>query len=294
MSSRILGFLVVVAAVLVLISTSAFVVREQELALRVQIQSIIGKDYKAGLHFKLPFVDDVVKFDRRVLTRKFDGEQFLTSESQGLTVDYYIKWRISDAEQFFQSTSGGDEGRAESIVGQKIQDGLKNAVAGRTLKEIVISDRQQITGEFFPRSREELRKFGIELIDVRIQRIDLQEDVAARVYESMKQSFEGIARTQRGEGDRESQIIRADAERKKVEILAKASADSQQIRGEGESSASIIYAAAYSRNPEFYSFYRSLQAYRNSLGREGDVLVISPDSEFFRYLKSPAASPLRR
>jgi membrane protease subunit HflC len=294
MGSRLVGILVLLVAVVVLVTASAFVVREQELALRVQIQSIIGKDYKPGLHFKLPFVDDVVKFDRRVLTRKFDGEQFLTSESQGLTVDYYIKWRISDAEQFFQSTSGGDEGRAESLVGQKIQDGLKNAVAGRTLKEIVISDRQEITGEFLARSSEELKKLGIQLIDVRIQRIDLQEDVAARVYESMKQSFEGIARTQRGEGDRQSQIIRANAERQRTEIIAKANADAQQIRGEGESSAATIYAAAYNKNPEFYSFYRSLQAYRNSLGRDGDVLVISPDSDFFRYFKSPAATPLRR
>jgi len=233
-----------------------------------------------------------VKFDKRVLTRKFDGEQFLTSESQGLTVDYYIKWRIADAEQFYKSTSGGDEGRAESLVGQNIQDGIKNAVAGRTLKEIVISDRNQITGEFMARSSEALRNFGIQLIDVRIQRIDLQEDVAARVYESMKQRFEGIARTQRGEGDRESQKIKAGAERTRTEIVAKANADAQQIRGEGEATAAAIYAAAYNRNAEFYSFYRSLQAYRTALGREGDVMVIAPDSEFFRYLKTP--TPPRR
>jgi modulator of FtsH protease HflC len=292
MSSRVLGILVLVLAVIILIATSAFIVKEQELALRVQIQTIIGKDFKPGLHFKVPFIDDVVKFDRRVLTRRFDGEQFLTSESQGLTVDYYIKWRISDAEQFYQSTSGGDEGRAESLVGQNIQDGIKNAVAGRTLREIVISDRNQITGEFMARSAEALGKFGIQLIDVRIQRIDLQEDVAARVYESMKQGFEGIARTRRGEGDRESQTIRATAERKRTEIVATANANAQRIRGEGESTAAGLYAAAYNRNPEFYSFYRSLQAYRNSLGREGDVLVVSPDSEFFRYLKSP--TPARR
>ena len=290
--SRILGFLVLLLAVIILLTTSAFMVREQELALRVQISTIIGKDYKPGLHFKLPFIDDVVKFDKRVLTRKFDGEQFLTSESQGLTVDYYIKWRINDAEQFYQSTSGGDEGRAESLVGQNIQDGIKNAVAGRTLKEIVISDRNQITGEFMARSSEALRNFGIQLIDVRIQRIDLQEDVAARVYESMKQRFEGIARTQRGEGDRESQKIKAGAERTRTEIVAKANADAQQIRGEGEATAAAIYAAAYNRNAEFYSFYRSLQAYRTALGREGDVMVISPDSEFFRYLKTP--TPPRR
>jgi membrane protease subunit HflC len=288
MGARALGILVVILAVILLVTASTFVVKEQELALRVQIQEIIGKDYKPGLHFKVPFIDDVVKFDRRVLTRKFDGEQFLTSESQGLTVDYYIKWRISDAEQFYQSTSGGDEGRAEGLVGQTIQDGIKNAIAGRTLKEIVISDRQQVTGEFMPRASKSLQQLGIQLIDVRIQRIDLQDDVAARVYESMKQSFEGIARTQRGEGDRESQIIRSEAERRRTEIIAKANADAQRIRGEGESTASAIYATAYNRNAEFYSFYRSLQAYRNSLGQDRDLIVISPDSEFFKYLKSPS------
>jgi modulator of FtsH protease HflC len=292
MGSRALGTLVVLLAVILLITMSTFVVKEQELALRVQIQEIKGKDFKPGLHFKFPIIDSVVKFDRRILTRKFNHEQFLTSESQGLTIDYYIKWRIRDAEQFFQATSGGDEGRAEALVGQKIQDGIKNEVAGRTLKEIVTSDRQQITGEFMVSSGEELQKLGIQLIDVRIQSIDLQEDVAARVYESMKQSFEGIAQTQRGEGNRESQIIRSTAERKRTELIAKANADAQRIRGEGEASAAALYAAAYNRNPEFYSFWRSLQAYRNSLGQDRDLIVISPDSEFFKYLKSP--TPQRR
>ena len=292
MGSRTLGILVLIFAVILLITTSTFIVKEQELALRVQIQEIVGKDYKPGLHFKYPFIDNVVKFDRRVLTLRFDGEQFLTKESQGLTIGYYIKWRIADPEQFYQATSGGDEGRAEGLVGQTIQDGIKNAIAGRTLKEIVISDRQQVTGEYMPRAAETLNRLGIQLIDVRVQRIDLQEDVAARVYESMKQSFEGIARTQRGEGDRESQIIRSEAERKKVEIISKANADAQRIRGEGESAAAGLYAAAYNRNPEFYSFWRSLQAYRNSLGQDRDLIVISPDGEFFKYLKSP--TPQRR
>ena len=177
-------------------------------------------------------------------------------------------------------------------MGQRIQDGIKNAVARRTLKDIVISDRQQVTGEFIVRASEGLLNLGVQLIDVRVQRIDLQEDVAARVYESMKQTFEGIARTQRGEGDRESQIIRSEAERKRTEIIATANANAQKIRGEGDATAAALYAAAYNRNAEFYAFYRSLQAYRTSLGKEGDVLVVSPDSEFFRYLKSP--SPQRR
>ena len=292
MGSRILPILILLVGGLLLLSASTFVVREQDMALRVQFKSVIGKDYKPGLHFKVPFIDDVFKFDRRVLTKKFDGEQFLTSESQVLSVDYYIKWRILDVQQFYQATGGGDEIGAGSLVGQRIQDGIKNAVARRTLKDIVISDRQQVTGEFIVRASESLRNLGVELIDVRVQRIDLQEDVAARVYESMKQTFEGIARTQRGEGDRESQIIRSEAERKRTEIIAEANANAQRIRGEGDATAAALYAAAYNRNPEFYSFYRSLQAYRSSLGTQGDVLVISPDSDFFRYLKDP--SPQRR
>jgi membrane protease subunit HflC len=291
MGARILPIVVMVLAALLLVSTSCFVVRESELALRVQLSKIVGTDYGPGLHFKIPFVDDVVKFDRRVLTRKFDGEQFLTSESQGLTIDYYIKWRILNAAQYYQAT-GGDEARAADLVGDKIQDGIKAEVAGRTLKEIVISDRQEITGGFMDEVADSMKGLGIEIVDVRLQRIDLQEEVASSVYESMKRTFEGIARKQRGEGDKLAQIVRAEAERKRTELIAKSLADAQRIRGEGESAAAAIYAAAYNRNAEFYSFYRSLQAYRNSLGREGDVLVVAPDSEFFQYFQNPA--PQRR
>jgi membrane protease subunit HflC len=287
MASRILPALILILAVILAVATSCFVVREQELALRVQLSKIVSSDYKPGLHFKIPFVEDVVKFDKRVLTRKFDGEQFLTRESQGLTIDYYIKWKIRDASQYYQST-GGDEARAASLVGDKIQDGIKNAVARRTLKEIVTSDRQEVTGEFMSAAGKALQGFGIDLVDVRMQRIDLQEEVATSVYESMKRTFEGIASMQRGEGNKEAQIVKAEADRKRTELVAKSLADAQRIRGEGEAAAAAIYAQAYNRNPEFYSFYRSLQAYRTSLGREGDVMVISPDSDFFRYFKSPA------
>jgi modulator of FtsH protease HflC len=292
MGSRVLGILVVVLALILLITSSTFVVGEQELAVRVRLSQIKGAEFKPGLQWKIPFMDRVVKFDRRVLTRKFDGEQFLTSESQGLTIDYYIKWRIIDAETFYQATSGGDEGRAESLVGDTIQDGIKNAVAGRTLRDIVISDRQQVTGEFMKDASTKLLKLGIELVDVRVQRIDLQEEVASSVYDSMKRTFEGIAQTQRGEGSREAQIVKSEAERRRTELIAKSLADAQRIRGEGDAIAAATYATAYNRNPEFYSFYRSLQAYRSALGRDGDVMVISPDSEFFRYFKSPA--PTRR
>jgi membrane protease subunit HflC len=291
MGSRVISIVILAFAALILISTATFVVREQELALRVRLSAIVDSDYKPGLHFKLPFVENVVKFDNRVLTRKYNGEEFLTKESQILTVDYYIKWRIRDANTFFQATAG-DESRAESLVGENIQDGIKNAIARRTLKDIVIADRQAVTGEFMAASSASAEKLGIQLIDVRVQRIDLQEDVAASVYDSMKRGFEGIARAERGEGDREAQGVRAAAERERTELVARAQADAQRIRGEGESAAAAIYAAAYNRNPEFYSFYRSLQAYRTALGNERDVLVVTPDSEFYRYLKSPA-SPRR-
>ena len=291
MAARILPLLILVLATILVIATSTFMVKEQELALRVRLSAIVESDYRPGLHFKIPFMEDVVKFDRRVLTRKFDGEQFLTSESQGLTVDYYIKWQIFDPSLFYQATAG-DENQAGNLVGENIQDGIKNAVAGRTLKEIVTSDRQKITGDFQEVSRTALQKLGIQLIDVRVQRIDLQEDVASRVYESMKQGFEGIANTQRGEGERDAQIIKSEAERRSIEITAKAQSDAQGIRGEGDSIAAAIYANAFNRNPEFYSFYRSLQAYRTSFGKDRDVLVVSPDSEFFRYMKS--STPPRR
>lgn len=288
MGSRVLLILFVIIGGLVLLASSTFMVEEQEQALRVQFKSIIGKNYEPGLHFKYPFIDSVFKFDRRVLTRKYDGEPFLTSDSQGLSIDYYIKWKIVNPERFYQATSGGDEGRAEALIGPRIQEGIKNAVARRTLGQIVTSDRQQVTGEFMALAGESMVTMGVELIDVRMQRIDLKEDVAARVYERMKQYFEGISRTLRGEGDRGAQIIRSEAERKRTETIATAEAEAQRIRGEGDATASALYAAAYSKNPEFYAFYRSLQAYTKSLGTQGDVIVISPDSEFFRYLKNPA------
>jgi membrane protease subunit HflC len=177
-------------------------------------------------------------------------------------------------------------------VGDRIQDGVKNAIASRTLKEIVTSDRQAVTGEFIVDAGKSINGIGIELIDVRLQRIDLKEEVAVSVYENMKRGFEAIARSERGEGEKEKNIVMAEADRKRTELIAKSLADAQRIRGEGEATAAAIYAQAYNRNTEFYGFYRSLQAYRNSLGRDGDVLVVSPDSEFFRYLQSPA--PQRR
>lgn len=287
MPSRAAPFAFAIVALLLVLSSAAFTVAQTQLAIRSQFGEIQGVDYGPGLHFKWPFVDKVVKFERRIVTQSYPGETFLTNENRGLIVDFYVKWRVSDAAGYYRAT-GGDETVAGQRLADIVKDGIKNAVAQRSLQEIVTSERSAVTGQMFERASKVVNEFGIELIDVRVQRIDLPDDVAARVYDSMKQSFEKLARQLRGEGEKESQRIRAEAERRRTEILSAAASDALRVRGDGDARAAATYSAAYSKNPEFYSFYRSLQAYRNSIGREGDVLVVTPDGEFFKYLKDPS------
>jgi modulator of FtsH protease HflC len=281
------GIPIVVPLVLLLIlaSTCVFTVSENELAIRTQFKEIISSQYEPGLHFKTP-IDTVLKFERRIVSQSFQGETFLTSENRSVIVDFYIKWRIRDPGRYFQSFSG-NEGAASQRLSDIVKDGIKNAVAQRTLQQIVAAERAAFTGQMFGRASKTVQDLGLELIDVRVQRIDLPEEVATRVYASMQQSFERLARQLRGEGEKDALRIRAEADRKRTEILSIAARDALKIRGEADSKAAAVYAQAYNKNPEFYSFYRSLQAYRNSLGRDGDVMVVSPDSEFFRYLRAP-------
>jgi len=286
MPSRLFPFVIGLGAILFVLVNSTFTVPETQLAIRTRFGEILGADYGPGLHFKMPFVDSVTKFERRIVTQNYPGETFLTNENRGLVVDFYVKWRVKSAAAYFRATRG-DEAEAGRRLADIVKDGIKNAVAQRTLAEIVTSERAAVTGQMFERASKSVEELGIELIDVRVQRIDLPEDVASRVYDSMKQNFEKLARQLRGEGERQSQTIRAEADRKRTEILSAAARDALKIRGEADSAAAGIYAKAYSVNPEFYSFYRSLQAYRTSLGRDGVVVVVSPDGEFFRYLRSP-------
>ncbi len=286
MSSRLMPIVIALGALVLLASSAFFTVPESQLAIRTRFGEIRGADYGPGLHFKLPFIDEITKFERRIVTQNYPGETFLTNENRGLIVDFYVKWRVKDAASYFRATRG-NEAEAGQRLADIVKDGIKNAVAQRTLAEIVSAERAAVTGQMFQRASTSVDEFGIELIDVRVQRIDLPEDVAARVYDSMKQNFEKLARQLRGEGEKASQRIRAEADRRRTEILSIAARDALKIRGEADAVASTTYARAYSKNPEFYSFYRSLQAYRNSLGRDGDVLVVSPDGEFFKYLKSP-------
>ena len=276
-----------VIAIGVALSFCVFTVSENEVAIRTQFREIVATGYGPGLHFKWP-IDTVRKFEKRIVSRSFEGETFLTSENRGLIVDYYVKWRIKDAGRYAQSF-GVDTEAAGQRLADIVKDGIKNAVAQRTLQQIVSAERTAFTGDMFDRASKSAESLGLELVDARVQKIGLPPDVESRVYASMQQSFGRLARQLRGEGEKEALRIRAEADRKRTEILAVAARDSLKIRGEGDAKAAALYSAAYGRNPEFYSFYRSLQAYKNSLGKEGDIMVVSPDSDFFKYMRNPNA-----
>jgi len=283
--SRGFPILIVLALIALVALTSLFTVMEQQLAIRTQFGAIIGGTYTPGLHMKWPW-DKVEKIERRILSQTYQGETFLTNDNRGLIVDFYVKWRVSDASRFFQATGGREELAGERLA-EIVKDGIKGVVAQRTLEEIVTSERAAVTGEMFKQASANGEGLGIQLIDVRVQRIDLPEDVSTRVYESMKQNFAKQASRLRAEGSSEAVRTRASAERQRTEIIANAERDALTVRGKADAEAAQIYAKAYSRNPEFYSFYRSLQAYERTLGKDGDLLVISPDGEFFKYLKDP-------
>jgi modulator of FtsH protease HflC len=287
------GFAIILPIVIAVIlgASCLFTVSENELAIRTQFREIVGTGYSPGLHFKWP-IDTVIRFEKRIVSQSFQGETFLTNENRGLIVDFYVKWRIKDPSRYFQSF-GDNEGAAGQRLSDIVKDGIKNAVAQRTLQQIVSAERAAFTGDMFGRASKTVDDLGLELIDVRVQRIDLPEDVAARVYASMQQSFDRLAKQLRGEGEKDALRIQAEADRKRTEILSAAARDALRIRGEADARASQLYAQAYNRNPEFYAFYRSIQAYKNSLGKDGDVMVVSPDSEFFRYLRSSGGGVAR-
>jgi len=271
---------------IVLVANSVFVVRETEYAIKFQFSAIVRSDYKPGLHFKLPLVDSVMKFDRRVLARGFPAEQFLTSEGKILNVDFYTKWRITDVDQYYRSTSGSEETAAGRLA-EIVKDGLKGLIAKRTVQQVVAAERSEFIGEITRSHGRSIAELGITLVDVRVKRIDLPEEVSESVFDRMRSAFRQQAAQLRAEGSETSERIRAEADRQRTEILAGAMRDAEKIRGEGDARAAAVFARATQASPEFYGFYRSMQAYRRSIGRPGDVMVVAPDSEFFRYMKEP-------
>ncbi len=275
---------VIVALLLAFIgaSMSMFVVDERERAILFHLGQIVRSDFEPGLHFMIPVYHNVRKFDRRILTLDSKPEQVLTGEKKNVLVDYFVKWRIGDVEKYYRSF-GGREIEAASRMAQIIKGGLQTELGNRTIKEVVSEERKEIMANVAREADDKLRDFGIEIVDFRIKQIELPVKVAGAVFERMRAERERVAKEHRARGEKESLIIRARADRKRTEILAEARRKAEEIRGAGDAQATEIYAKAYNKDRDFYAFYRSLEAYRRSFSSRQDILVLEPDSEFFRY-----------
>ena len=283
---------VVLLAVLVLFvaSNSLFIIMETERGVLLRFGEVVNPDIPPGLHVKIPFVNNVRKFDGRVLTVDATPERFLTLEKKALVVDSYAKWRVADVAKYYTAT-GGDESRANGLLAQRINDGLRNQVGVRTLQEVVSGERDQLMTQLLEKLNEvALTELGVEVVDVRVKKIDLPPGVSDAVFRRINAEREKEARELRSQGRELAEGIRAAADRDVTVIKAGAYRDAQSLRGEGDARAASIYAEAFEQDPDFFGFTRSLQAYSESFQSKGDLLLIEPDSEFFRYLKDAQGS----
>ncbi|MGY8844296.1 MAG: protease modulator HflC [Gammaproteobacteria bacterium] len=266
-----------------------FRVYEYQHAILFQLGKIERSDLKPGLHFKLPFVQNVRTFDLRLQTLDAEPQRFLTGEKKDVIVDSFARWRINDVVQFYKS-SDGDPRRAGFLLSQKINDSLRSEFGKRTVQEVVSGDRGAIMKSVTRIANERGLDLGMEVLDVRLKRIDLPTEVSSNVYERMRSERSRVAREFRARGDKESMTIRADADRQRTVISAEAYKDAQEMRGFGDAGAAEIYAKAYNSDPEFYDFYRSLDAYKSAFNSKNDVLLLNPDTEFFKYFVKPSLS----
>ena len=268
----------------IFVSQSLFVVSEVERAVKLRFGEIVQFDVEPGLHFKWPIINSVRYFDSRILTLDAQPQRYLTSEKKALMVDSFIKWRVKDVAKYF-TTTGGDEERAKRLLSQRVDTGLRNEFGVRTVKEVVSGERDQLmnslTAMLDEIAQEEL---GVEVIDLRVKRIDLPLEVSESVYNRMRTERERLARELRAQGNEVAEKIRATADKDKTVILADAYRRAQEIKGDGDAEATATYASAYTKDPEFYDFTRSLKAYQSTFETKGDILLIDPDSDFFKYL----------
>jgi modulator of FtsH protease HflC len=286
MSPRFTGIAILAAIVLLVLGNSFYVVMETQKAVKLRFGELVEGDIHPGLHFKIPFVHHVRKFDSRVLTLDAETESFFTIERKRLMVDSYAKWRIADVGAYYRAT-GGDENLAHDRLANRVNNGLRNQFGTRTLHEVVSGERDQLMLDILTDLNKTVREsLGIEVIDVRVKRIDLPDEVSEQVFRRMTAEREKEARDLRAKGSEQAEIIRADADRQKTVIEANAYRESEKIRGVGDARASALYADAFSKDPEFYAFTRSLNAYRSAFSNKGDILLVDPNSDFFRYLDS--------
>ena len=277
--------LIAVLGVVLLAVNAVFVVSEGQVGVLFQLGRIVRSDIPPGIHFKLPLVEDARVFDRRILTLDAQPERYLTSEKKDVNVDFFAKWRISDVGRFY-TTTNGQELETIQRLSPILKEALRNQVTQRTLRETVSDARSSMTEALVKNSNEAAKTLGIEIVDVRIKRIDLPEEVSESVYNRMRAERARVANELRSRGTEAADAIRANADRNRRVILAEAEREAQQLRGEGDAEAARKYAEAYGRDPEFYNFHRSLEAYRSAFAAGDGVLVLDPDSEFFRYFEN--------
>ena len=272
-------------ALFFLVFTMTFTVSETEKAILLEFKKIVGNDYAPGLHFKLPY-RQVKKFDDRILTLESKPERFLTSEKKNVIVDWFVKWRINDVTKFYTSVAG-DKGQANIRLDQITKDAMRNEFSKRTIRELVSSDRGRIQDSLTKMVAPAVAALGVEVVDIRVMRIDLPEEVSSSVYRRMEAERARVAREFRSRGAEAAEKIRAEADRQRDVLVAQAQRDAEVRRGQGDAAASDIYAQAYGKNKEFFQFNRSLIAYRQAFRDDRSIMVVSPDSEFFQYFKNP-------
>lgn len=274
--------------IVLITSNTLFVVKETERAVLLQLGEIVNSDIAPGLHVKIPWVNTVRIFDARIQTEDSLPQRFLTLEQKALEVDSYAKWRITDVGQFYISTQG-NAARAGRLLAERINDGLRDQIGARNLQEVVAGERDQLMVDLTAELNETTAAdLGIEVIDVRVKRIDLPDEVRSSVYERMSTERNREAQELRSRGEELAIGIRADADRQAVIFEAEAYRDAERIRGEGDATATAIYAEAFQKDPEFYAFTRSLNAYQETFKSKGDLLLLDPESDFFKYLKNGA------
>lgn len=287
MPNKSLITLIIVAGLLLLGSSFLYVVQETERAVKLEFGEVVNPDVNPGLHFKVPLVHTIRKFDARVLTLDARPERFLTLEKKSLIIDSYAKWRIADVEKYYTATNG-EEARTHALLAQRINEGLRNEVGVRDMHEVVSGKRDELMASLTQKINDlALTELGIEVVDIRVKQVDLPADVRKDVYNRMNSERERIAQEHRSKGRELAEGTRAGADREKTIIESEAYRDAERLRGEGEATAAAIYAKAYNKNPEFYAFWRSLQAYEETFNNKSDVLLLKPDSDFFRYLNQP-------
>jgi len=280
--SKGLGIIILLGAVIVLGMFSLFTVNEREKAILLRLGEIEKTDFAPGIHFKIPFINNIRKFDGRVLTMDAQPETFLTVEKKNVVVDAFVKWRIADESKFF-TAMGGVESRTNTRLSQIVKDSLREEFARRTIQEVISGERAEIMDIATQTADVKSQEFGVKVIDVRIKRIDLKGEISDSVYDRMVAERARVAADFRAKGAEIAEKTRADADKQRTVLLAESYREAEQLRGQGDAMAADIYAKAYNQDAEFYSFYRSLLAYKESFKNKQDVMVIKPDTEFFRY-----------